>query len=204
MASASCSAILTGQPPYVGDTFESVRLQAVRGNLEDCFSRLNACGAEPELVALCKRCLAFEPADRPPDAGAVAQAVAAFRTAADERARRAELDRVQAEGETREALVREAEQRKRRRTVQVAGGVFAVVLLAGLSVSLWQMFRAIAAEGQTKQANADLAAKNAELADEQSKVEQRFDLAQRAIATFHTGVSEEALLKNPDLNGLRT
>jgi hypothetical protein len=54
----------------------------------------------------------------------------------------------QAETERGEALVREAEQRKRRRTVQVAGGVIAVVLLAGLSVSLWQMFRAIDAEGQ--------------------------------------------------------
>ena len=48
------------------------RVQAVAGKLDDCFARLDACGAEPELVALCKRCLALEPADRPPDAGAVA------------------------------------------------------------------------------------------------------------------------------------
>ena len=59
---------------------------------DDCFARLDACGAEPELVALCKRCLAPEPADRPADAGEVAKAVAALRAAADERARQAELD----------------------------------------------------------------------------------------------------------------
>jgi eukaryotic-like serine/threonine-protein kinase len=67
---ALLAVILTGKPPYVGETFESVRVQAIRGKLEDCFARLDGCGAEPELVALCKKCLAFEPADRPADAGA--------------------------------------------------------------------------------------------------------------------------------------
>jgi tetratricopeptide (TPR) repeat protein len=48
-------------------------------------------------------------------------------------------------------VVREGEQRKRRRTVPVAGAVIAVVLLAGLTVSMWQMFRAIrASEDETK------------------------------------------------------
>jgi tetratricopeptide (TPR) repeat protein/tRNA A-37 threonylcarbamoyl transferase component Bud32 len=141
---ALLAVILTGKPPYVGETFEAVRVQAVRGKLDDCFARLDASGAESELVALCKRCLAFEPADRPADAGAVAAVVAGLRAAADERARRAE-------GEAREALVREGEQRKRRRTVQVAGAVIALALLAGLTVSLWQMFRAIQArEDETK------------------------------------------------------
>ncbi len=45
---------------------------------------------------------------------------------------------------------------------------------------------------------------NAELTEEQAKVQQRFDMAVKAIETFHTGVSEEALLKNPQLNELRT
>jgi serine/threonine protein kinase len=97
---ALLAVILTGKPPYVGESFESVRVQAVRGKLEDCVARLDACGAEPALVALCKKCPAFEPADRPADAGAVAAAVAGLRAAADERARQAELERVQAEGET--------------------------------------------------------------------------------------------------------
>src|SRR5262249_59267503 len=91
--------ILTGQPPYVGESFESVRVQAARGKLDDCFARLDACGAGPELIALCKKCLAFEPADRPANAGAVAAAVAELRAAADERARRAELERERALGE---------------------------------------------------------------------------------------------------------
>jgi WD40 repeat protein/serine/threonine protein kinase len=118
-------AILTGQPPYVGPDPEIVRLQAIVGDTAEAFDRLDASGADPELVALCKRCLTRERAARPPDAGAVAQAVSAHLAAAEERARRAELDRVRAEGEARE-------RRKRRRAQQAFRG--AAVLLMGVGV----------------------------------------------------------------------
>jgi tetratricopeptide (TPR) repeat protein len=191
---ALLAVILTGEPPYVGETFESVRVQAVRGKLGDCFARLDAAGAEPELVALCKQCLAFEPADRPADAGAVAQAVAGLRAAADERARRAELERVRVEGEQATAAARSAERRKRRRLVIGAATVLAVAAVGGLTAVL----------AVQRRANADLAAKNAELAAAQAKVEARFALAQKAIALFHTGVSKDALLRNPQFKELRT
>src|SRR5262249_24050509 len=77
--------------------------------------------------------------DRPRDGGEVAAAVAALRAAAEERARRGERDRVRA-----------AEQGKRRRVLLAASGVVALVLLAGLGVSLWQMVRAVDAEGRAK------------------------------------------------------
>jgi serine/threonine protein kinase len=191
---ALLAVILTGKPPYVGDTFDSVRVQAVRGKLEDCFARLDASGAEPDLVALCKECLAFEPADRPADGGAVAAAVAGLRAAADERARRAELERVRVEGEQATAAARSAERRKRRRLALGAAAVLAVAAVGGLTTVL----------AVQRRANAELAAKNAELADEQAKVQARFELAQKAIATFHTGVSEDMLLKNAELKELRT
>jgi tetratricopeptide (TPR) repeat protein len=191
---ALLAVILTGKPPYVGDSFEAVRVQAARGKLDDCFARLDASGGEPELVALCKKCLAFEPADRPADAGAVALAVAGLRAAADERARRAELERVRVEGEQATAQARSAERRKRRRLALGAAAVLVVAALGGL----------LAVLAVQRRANADLAAKNAELADEQAKAQARFELAQKAIALFHTGVSEEALLKNAEFKELRT
>jgi len=191
---ALLTVMLTGKPPYVGETSESVRVQAVRGKLEDCFARLDASGAEPELVALCKKCLAFEPADRPADAGAVAAAVAGLRAAADERARRAELDKVRVEGEKAAAEGRALERRKRRRLWLGAAAALVVAAVGGLSAVL----------AVQRRANADLAAKNAELADEQAKVEERFELAQKAIALFHTGVSEEMLLQNAEFKELRT
>ncbi len=142
---ALLSVILTGKPPYVGETFESVRVQALRGKREDCFARLDGGGAEPELVALCKKCLAFEPADRPADAGAVASAVAGLRAAADERARRAELDRVRAEG-------RAAEQRRRRRILLAATGIIALVFLVGFAGVFWQWRAAETAREDTDKA----------------------------------------------------
>ena len=47
---AILAVILTGRPPFVGDTAESTRVLAARGKLDECFARLDACGAEPELV----------------------------------------------------------------------------------------------------------------------------------------------------------
>jgi serine/threonine protein kinase len=198
---ALLAVILTGKPPYTGETAESVRVQAVRCKLEDCFARLDASGAEAELVALCKRCLAFEPADRPADAGAVAAAVAGLRAAADERARRAELERVRVEGEQATALARAAERRKRRRLVIGAAAVLALAALGGLTAVLAVQRQANAVQ---RQANLQLEAKNAELAEQQKEVEARFETAQQAIATFHTGVSEDFLLKNAEFKELRT
>src|SRR5205823_8510144 len=51
--------VLTGLPPYQGKDANEVRLKAVRGELQEAFARLDGCGAEPDLVALCKKCLAF-------------------------------------------------------------------------------------------------------------------------------------------------
>jgi tetratricopeptide (TPR) repeat protein len=146
---AILAVILTGGPPFVGETSEATRLLAARGKVADCFARLDGCGAEPELVALCKRCLAPDQADRPRDAGEVAKAVAGLRAAADERARQAELDRVRAEAEARE-------QRKRRRVQMVLGaGVLVGMVLFGLMVA-WEQQRTadLARERATAQATA--------------------------------------------------
>ena len=55
-------AILTGQPPYSGRDAEcDPAARRPRGDWPTAFARLDACGADPELVALCKRCLAPRP-----------------------------------------------------------------------------------------------------------------------------------------------
>jgi serine/threonine protein kinase len=131
--------ILTGRPPYAGKDANENKLLAIRGDLQNVFSLLDVSAAEPDLLALCKRCLAFRQEDRPVDAGEVANAVGALRAAANERARQAELERARAE-------VHATEQRRRRRTVQVAASLIATVLLLGLGISLWQVLRAINAE----------------------------------------------------------
>ena len=119
--------ILTGQPPFTGDSVEAIRKQVVQGDLRQAFARLERCGAESELIALCKRCLSPTKADRPPDGGAVALAVDTLRLQAEARA-------VQVEKEHLKSLVRETEQRKRRRVVQVATALVTTLLLLGIAV----------------------------------------------------------------------
>src|SRR5262249_33941196 len=76
-------------------------------------------------------------------------------------------------------------------------GAGLLLMAVGTAVSSWQAVVAT-------RARADLAAKHAALAEEQAKVQARFELAQKAIALFHTGVSEDALLKNEPFKELRT
>jgi tetratricopeptide (TPR) repeat protein len=137
--------ILTGRPPFSASSAETTRVKAATGDVAECFARLDASSADPELIALCKRCLAPRAEDRPPDAGEVARAVAALRSAADERARQAELDRVKAEGVRATAEARaeeeaktrrlaeekELEQRKRRRVQALLAAALVLLMLAG-------------------------------------------------------------------------
>jgi tetratricopeptide (TPR) repeat protein len=121
--------LLTGQPPYVGPKVE-VRRQAAHAELADAYGRLERCGADAELVALAKACLAPERAQRPRQAGEVAEAMAAYQAQVQERLRRAELERAQAQ-------VKVAEERKRRR-LGLALALALLVLLAGVgAVAYW-------------------------------------------------------------------
>jgi len=57
--------ILTGHPPYRGESQEEVMEQAGEARLGDAFARLENCGADHELVRLAKHCLSADPASRP-------------------------------------------------------------------------------------------------------------------------------------------
>jgi eukaryotic-like serine/threonine-protein kinase len=127
--------ILTGKPPFVGGDAETTRQLAARGKVDDAFARLDASGAEPELIALAKRCLAVEPNDRPANAGELATALAAYRSSAEERARNLELARVAGAA--------------RRRTMTRAAIALVAVLGAGVAAASWQAIRATNAEANT-------------------------------------------------------
>jgi serine/threonine-protein kinase len=71
--------ILTGQPPYTGSSADEVTRRAAAADLGAAFTRLDACDADGELIALCEQCLAPEMADRPGHGNAVAAALAAYR-----------------------------------------------------------------------------------------------------------------------------
>jgi tetratricopeptide (TPR) repeat protein len=166
-------AILTGQAPYRGKSSLEVIQLARAADLDDAFARLDGCGADAELVALCRRCLSPSPADRPADGREVADGMTAYLDGVQERLQAAVRERAV-------ALAREAEQRKQRWTVQVAGGLIALVLLAGLSASLWQMFRA---NENARQAEEERDAKGRAEADATANAKQAWDEANaKAVA----------------------
>ena len=121
--------LLTGRPPYWAATPQEVLALAITARLAPAYERLDAAGADPEIVALAKHCLRADPDARPADAKPVAAAVAAYRAGVEGRLREAERERAAAEA-------RVVEQRKRRR-VQQALAAAAFVIVAGVAGGAW-------------------------------------------------------------------
>jgi serine/threonine-protein kinase len=97
--------ILTGRPPYGGTRAEVIR-QATEGRLAEAEARLHACGADPGLISLALRCLHPVRDERPRDANAVAREVTSHLASVEERAKRAELDAIEARGRARVGRLR--------------------------------------------------------------------------------------------------
>ena len=162
--------VLTGDPPYRGETAEAVRLLAVRGQLADAFARLDECGADDELTSLCKRCLCPEREGRPRDAGELAAAVGAYLASVEQRAHQAELERAAAE-------VRGREERKRRRVQLALFGAVGLLLLGGGAFAWWQDKQATAKRIEVANREARTAATvTAALEDARSRIEEAWKL----------------------------
>jgi serine/threonine-protein kinase len=135
--------ILTGHTAYAGRSVQEVVRKAMRGDTAEALTRLDGSGAEVELIALAKDCLAVEPDNRPRDAGLVAQRITAFLTGVQERVHAAERERAVA--------VAKATEERRRRKVQLAlaASLLALTSLGGLSTTYYlQHEQARAAAGQ--------------------------------------------------------
>ncbi len=115
--------ILSGQPAFTGRTAGEIQRKASVGDLADAFARLDASGADPDLITLARACLAREPADRPRSAAAVSDRMTAHLAGVLERLRRSELQRV--------------EERARRRLTTVAASAVILLALLGGSGFAW-------------------------------------------------------------------
>jgi eukaryotic-like serine/threonine-protein kinase len=204
---ATLYCLLTGKPPFdgddVGETLRKVQLGEFPAPRE-----VNPT-LDMALEAICSKAMATKPADRYASCRALAEDLE--RWAADE-AVMAYL-----EPWTR-TLVRWLTQH-RTGVTGVAAAVLAgvvglsVVLVvqtqanAQLSASLKRETKAkldlAAANANLSEEHAKVEARNRELADERAKVQARYELATDAIKTFHTGVSEDFLLKEEKFKELR-
>ncbi|MBA4064744.1 MAG: hypothetical protein C0501_13720 [Isosphaera sp.] len=200
-------AVLTGRPPYAAGPVGEVLRRAAAGDMADALARLDGCGADAELVDLCKRCLAADPAGRPADGRAVAEAVAGYRAGVEGRARKAEADRAAAaakaeeEANTRrevearaaaEAAARRAaeaevrEQRKRRKVQLALAAAVGLLLVGGGAFAWWvQKTRADRAAAETEERlkadNARERIKELRALAEQLREEYRYGAAGNAL-----------------------
>jgi tetratricopeptide (TPR) repeat protein len=110
--------ILSGKPAFTGRTSGEIQRKAALGDLADAFARLDASGADGELIALARDCLTREPEDRPRSAAAVSDRMTAHLAGVQERLRRAEMERVE-------------ERARRRLTMVAAAAVILLTLLGG-------------------------------------------------------------------------
>jgi len=149
--------ILTGRPPYVGTDAGEVRGLAARAELDDALDRLGACGAESDLVALSRRCLAARPDDRPRDAGIVASGMTSYLRGMQERLRQAELQRVEAQAKASE------EKTRRRLAVGLAVAVIGLLVTAG-GGGVWALH-----QHHVRAARVDLLTREAELLEAQAE-----------------------------------
>jgi serine/threonine-protein kinase len=122
--------ILTGQPPFTGAAGE-IRHKAKIAEMDEAYTRLGECGADKELIALARNCLAPQPWDRPRHAGEVASALIHYERSSAQRLRQAELDRTAAEA-------RADSERKRRHVTLALGSLVVLLVLAGTTgTALW-------------------------------------------------------------------
>lgn len=135
--------ILTGFAPFTCEDRLQTYHRIVDGDLSEALNRLDDCDADPELLQLCKECLAANPDDRPLDASEVGDRIGDFRKVVREQMENERAERKAAE-------VRVVEERKRRR-IAVALAVATILLVVGSGVTAWWIQQVTAA------ANADAA-----------------------------------------------
>ncbi len=182
---ATLYCLLTGQPPFAGEVVDVIG--AVRRG-EFPRPRQLVPSIDPALETICLKAMAQQIEDRYPTCRALAD----------------DLDRWMADEPVsawREPFSRRARRWSRRnRTAVTAAGVALVAGVAGLVALAGVQAQA---NGSLRAANTQVKRANTELAAEKARVQERYDLAMEAIKTFHTGVSEDFLLKEAKFKDLR-
>ena len=190
---ATLYCLLTGRPPFEGDDIGEMLRKVQRGDFPP--PRQLDPTLDPALEAVCLKAMATQPDDRYPTCRALADDVE--RWAADEPV-----------SAYREPFARLARRwAKRNRTAVIGAAVALVAGVVGLSAVLVVQTQAKADIARSlaneMRANTALAAANSELTRSQAAVQDRYNLAVDAIKAFHTGVSEDFLLKQDQFKELR-
>jgi serine/threonine-protein kinase len=190
---ATLYCLLTGKPPFEGEVADIIGA-VLKGKFAP--PRALDAGIDKALEAVCLRAMALRPEDRYSSPRALAD----------------DLERWMADEPVsawREPLARRAQRWVRRnRTGVTAAAASVLVALAGTGAVLAVQTRAnnklTAANTDLALANNKITQSNADLVASNKRERARVELAQEAIRTFHTGVSQDVLLKEEPFKALRT
>jgi serine/threonine-protein kinase len=183
---ATLYCLLLGRPPVEGPDIGEVLRHVQRG--EFARPRQLDPSIDPALEAICLKAMATQPEDRYSSCRALAEDIE--RWMADEPI-----------GAYREPLWRRARRwAKQNRTAVTSAAVALVAGVVGLATVLAVQTRA---KAEVTRALANETRANVALAAANQRVEQRYALATDAIRTFHTGVSEDFLLREEQFKALR-
>jgi serine/threonine-protein kinase len=126
--------VLTGEPAFLGRSSGEILRKAALGDTADALARLDASGADAELITLAKDCLKRELEDRPRHAGAVAERMTAYLAGVQVRLRAAEVAHAAESARAEEAIGRaRAERRARQFQVGLAASLLALTTASGLT-----------------------------------------------------------------------
>lgn len=142
--------ILTGKPPYEGTSDEERLLATQSADLGRAWSRLESCGADAELIALAKSCLAPKADDRPRNAGQVAAEMTRYLASVQDQLQHMRIQQAEAE-------VKAAEETKRRRLAVFLAAAIVVLVVTASFFGLWYI-------DEQAQRDRDRAAHDAEVA----------------------------------------
>jgi serine/threonine-protein kinase len=181
--------VVTGQPAFVGRKPGDVQRKAALGDTAEALARLDASGADADLIGLDRDCLARKREDRPRNASAVAERVTAYLAGVQQRLHASERERAVAKARAVE------ERRKRRWQLGLAASIAASLLLGGLGLATL----AAALDRQ----KAVLAQANTALDRQRRRAEANEAAAIDAVKRFRDAVANNPGLKdNPRLEPL--
>ena len=123
--------IITGKPPYVGAMRDQL-LAATQCRLEQAHERIDAAMRRRAIKQIVRDCLEPLGADRPRDASVAAERLQDHFAAVEERARRAEIEAVEAEAVATRA------HRERRQTLALAALALVAILGSGGGYLWWR------------------------------------------------------------------
>ena len=116
--------ILTGSPPFSAPTSTMALARSLNSDLEKTHADLEASGAEADLIAIVKSCLAANPQDRPEDAREVNEKYSAYVATRDERLDLARLEQARA------GVRLVAQQKRIRQIIGFSAAIIAAMLVA--------------------------------------------------------------------------